>query len=266
MARFARIFIGFASLSLAAREYKVDGIVTAIDRDRAALTVAHRPIPGLMPAMTMSFDVDRGSIANLSPGDRVEFMTNPEERPLTGHSLRRVPADTGGIPRPPRAVATGSMFPDFELIDQTGREVRLSNFRGKGVAIQFVYTRCPLADVCPRLAANFATLQRRFAGQHLVLLSITVDPEHDTPPVLARYAREWGAKPGWLFLTGTLPAVAEVASHAGLVFWPDEGAIGHTSSTIIVTREGRTGANLEGSSYRVDQLVILVRHFLEETQ
>lgn len=266
MAPFARIFFGFASLALAAREYKVDGIVMSVDLAQSSIAVAHRPIPGLMPAMTMSFGVDRASLGSVSPGDRVQFTINPDERPLAGHSLQRIPPDTGGIPRPPRRVAQGSPFPDFNLIDQTGRDVRLSEFRGKVVAMQFIYTRCPLADVCPRLAANFATLQRQFAGRDLVLLSITVDPEHDTAPILAAYAREWGARPGWRFLTGALPAVAEVASNAGLVFWPDEGAIGHTSSTVIVTRAGKAGANLEGSSYRVDQLVSLVRHFLEETQ
>lgn len=265
MARFALIFFGFASLSLAAREYTVDGIVTAIDKDQATLTVAHRPIPGLMPAMTMRFNIDPDSLAVLAPGDRVQFLISPGAQPPTGHSLRRVPADTGGIPRPSSLIATGAVFPDFKLIDQTGREVHLHDFHGKVVAIQFVYTRCPLADVCPRLAANFATLQRRF-GEQVVLLSISVDPEHDTPSVLTRYAREWGARAGWRFLTGPLPAIAAVASHAGLLFWPDEGAIGHTSSTVIVTRTGRVGANLEGSSYRVDQLISLVRRFLEEAQ
>ena len=73
--------------------------------------------------------------------------------------------------------------------------MRLADFRGKVVAVDFIYTRCPLPDVCPRLAANFAALQRRFRdrlGSELMLLSVTVDPEYDTPAVLADYAKPLG--------------------------------------------------------------------------
>src|SRR5207247_989594 len=128
--------------------------------------------------------------------------------------LRRISA--GGIiedqgdrillPPNPDQVAIGASMPDFVLTDQLHRRVRLSDFRGKVVAVDFIYTRCPLPDVCPRLSANFARLQRRFGekiGAELALLSITIDPQYDTPDVLLRYAKIWNAGPeGWRFLTG----------------------------------------------------------------
>jgi protein SCO1/2 len=143
----------------------------------------------------------------------------------------------------------------------------LSDLRGKIVAVNFVYTRCPLPDVCPRLAANFATLQRRFhdrMGSDLVLLSVTVDPEYDTVPVLAEYARRWGAEErGWRFLTGD---VVRLAGQLGEVYWADEGSIGHNSVTSIIGRDGRLAAAVDGANWRVDQLANLIAHELEEVR
>jgi protein SCO1/2 len=121
------------------------------------------------------------------------------------------------------------------------------------VAIDFVYTRCPLPDVCPRLSANFAALQKRVPG--LQLLSITVDPQFDRPPVLAEYARRYGADPErWTFLTGSLEEVRRVAAEFGLVFWNEESMIAHTAVTAIVDRDGKLAGLVEGSSYRWEQI------------
>ena len=153
--------------------------------------------------------------------------------------------------------------PDFQLTDQHGRTLRTADLRGKVVAIDFIYTRCPLPDVCPRLSANFAMLQRQFreqAGDSLLLLSVTVDPEFDTPAVLAEYARRWAAGSGWRFLTGD---VAPLAASLGEIYWAEEGSIGHNSTTSIIGRDGRLAAQVEGSNYRPDQLVHLIARQLE---
>ena len=127
-----------------------------------------------------------------------------------------------------------------------------------------------MPEVCPRLAASFATLQRKFPdalGRDLMLVSITIDPQWDTPPVLADYAKLWRARDdGWRFLTGAPEAVKRAATAWGLVYWPEEGAIAHTSRTAIIGRDGRLLAMVEGSSYRTDQLTNLVRHYLQVTK
>jgi len=130
------------------------------------------------------------------------------------------------------------------------------------VAIDFIYTRCPLPDVCPRLSANFATVAKRLRDKSVVLLSVTVDPDYDTPQILADYARRWGAGGlNWHFLTGD---VAPLATRLGEIYWSDEGSIGHNSATAIVDRNGRLAATLEGSSWRADQLEQLILHQLEK--
>ena len=152
-------------------------------------------------------------------------------------------------------------MPDFTLTDQDDRVVKLSDFRGQLIAVDFIYTRCPMPDVCPRLSANFARLQKRFGGK-IVLLSISLDPEYDTPAVLTDYAHRWRAdSESWRFLTGSMEDVRKVAGRFGVVYWAEEGAITHTSSTAIIDPDGRLRAVVEGSSFTSQQLIDLVDAF-----
>jgi protein SCO1/2 len=94
-----------------------------------------------------------------------------------------------------------------------------------------------------------------------------IDPEWDTPQVLAAYAKLWRAQPdAWRFLTGSPDAVRKTATDWGLVYWPEEGAITHTSRTALIGRDGKLLAMVEGSSYRTDQLIGLIRRHLEVTK
>jgi protein SCO1/2 len=177
--------------------------------------------------------------------------------------------DRIALPPNPDRVPVGAPMPDFTLTDQSSRPVRLSDFKGKVVAVDFIYTRCPLPDVCPRLSANFARLQSRFRermGRDLMLLSITIDPQYDTPQVLLGYAKIWNARPdGWRFLTGQDAAIEVVARRFGMSYWPEEGLITHTSQTGVIARDGRLAAQVDGSSFTPSQLGDLIQLELEKT-
>jgi protein SCO1/2 len=164
-------------------------------------------------------------------------------------------------------VGIGDLVPDFELTDQSGHPVRLSGFHGRVVVVNFIYTRCPLPEVCPRLASNFALVQRRFReqlGSKLILLSVTMDPKYDTPEMLEEYSKAWGRDPkGWYFLTGSDRAIRTVADRLGLVYWPEEGSLTHTSLTCLIGRDGRLEARVNGSAYEVRQLGDLIARQLE---
>jgi protein SCO1/2 len=230
------------------------------------MLVSHRPIDGYMGAMMMPFRVEEArELEGLYPGVRIRFeLVVSKDRSVARRIVRTGDPDAA-IPEPKGRLHIGDGLPDFTLTDQNGVIFRAADVRGKVVAIHFIYTRCPLPDVCPRLAAAFAALQRRFRqqlGRSLVLLSVTVDPDYDTPPILAGYARRWGADSrGWRFLTGD---VAGLAAALGEVYWSDEGSIGHNSVTTVIGRDGRIAAALDGSSYRVDQLANVIARQLEE--
>ena len=116
-------------------------------------TVAHRPIPGYMQAMTMEFRAaSPPELEAVRPGLRVRFVLRDKvARAFAWFRRTRRTCPSGAVQ--PRI---GEPAPDFELIDQRGRPVTLGSFRGKLVALNFLYTRCPMPEVCPRLAASFA--------------------------------------------------------------------------------------------------------------
>ena len=255
-----RMLLWVAAIPLLARNYSVDGIVVAVDASARTMLVSHRPIERYMPAMMMPFRVESASeLAALHPGSRVQF----DLFVTRDHSVARNVRVTGvaEIPAPSAGrLRIGDPLPDFKLTDQDGHTVTAADLRGKVVAINFIYTRCPLPDVCPRLSANFAVLARRFAGR-VQLLSVTVDPDYDSQAVLSAYARRWNAAPGtWRFLTGD---VAALAAALGEVYWFDEGSIGHNSMTSVFGRDGRLAAVVEGAGYRPDQLADLITRQLE---
>jgi protein SCO1 len=177
-----------------------------------------------------------------------------------GRSLAVVrPASASGsaLPESNRAIAVGDRVPDFTLTDQAGRAVRLSQFRGEPVAVTFAYTRCPDATACPMTMSKFAKLNAALAKEKDGrLLAVTVDPETDTPAVLADYARRIGADPErWRFLTGEPRALARVAETFGVLYYPDQGKIVHSQAVAVVDPDGRLAAVYYGPDWEPEQVL-----------
>lgn len=244
------------------------GLVLAVDRAASTLTVSHDPIPGYMDAMVMPFTVrNPKQLADVRPGDRIAFRLNVrDERSWIDRLqlLSAAPADAGLTQSPAVSVLVpiGSEVPDFTLTSQDGASVSLSSLRGQVVAVTFIYTRCPLPDYCPRMITNLQAIERRFperVGKDLVLAAITFDPQYDTPQRMKEYARAFQAdRRGWHFLTGSLDEVSRACAMFGVEFWPEEGLITHTLQTVVIDREGRLIASVEGKDYSAKQLTDLV--------
>jgi protein SCO1 len=144
--------------------------------------------------------------------------------------------------------------PDFTLTSQDGTAVTLGDFRGKVVAVTFIYVSCP--DVCPMLSDKMARVQDALGadfGTEVAFVSITVDPERDTPEVLKEYAEALDADlAGWSFLTGTPTAIRDVAHRYGVAVAPAaDGQVDHTLLTTLVDRHGAMRVQYLG--YRFDE-------------
>ena len=269
--------------TLRRQEYSVTGMVLKVDPAHLTFTASIQEIPGFMAAMAMPFEVrQRKDLDGLVPGTSVAFTLvvkgnssyaehirliryqSTEQDPLAASRLKLLTEVAGGAPR--KVLAIGETVPDFRLIDQTRRSISLSELRGKVVAINFIYTSCALPNFCLRIANHFGVLQKRFTsrlGRELVLLTVTFDPVHDTPEVLAQYARRWDANPAtWRFLTGPVLDVQNVCRLFGVDFFPDEGLMNHTLHTAIINRQGRLIANIEGNQFTADQLGDLTQSVL----
>lgn len=271
------------------REYAVTGMVVRVNAAQKTLTVSHQAITGLMPAMTMPFDVAQPSeLAGLEPGTIVSFTLkvdqttsraerirvvryeNVEQDPFNASRLKLMKElATQGAPQT-RMVAVGDVVPDFRLIDQQRRPVALSELRGKVVVLNFVYTTCALPNFCLRLANNFGVLQKRFArelGRDLALLTLTFDPVHDTPEALATYARQWNANGDtWRFLTGPVADVERACALFGVHAFSNEGLLDHSLHTAVIDRQGRLVANIEGNQFTPAQLGDLTESVLKNAR
>ncbi len=252
------------AVSASAARYPIQGIIREIDPSKPEITLEHEEIPGYMAAMTMAFAVkaDRAILGELKDGDRIAATLVVEGEDSWLEAISAAPESTAlpaGVvtPQPNRGVGVGDPVPDFALTDQTGKTVRLSDMRGEPVAVTFVYTRCPIATACPMTTAKFskldAMLREKPVGR---LLVVTVEPEHDTPEVLAAYARKVGADPKrWKFLTGPPKAVAEVATSFGVIYYPDRGQIVHSQAVAVVDPAGRLSSIYYGERWEPEHLL-----------
>jgi len=159
--------------------------------------------------------------------------------------------------------------PDFTLTNQAGQRASFRAFRGKVVAITFIYTTC--VDTCPLLTAKMAGLQGRLGGDfgpRVQFLSISVDPARDTPEVLKRYAEAHGAQDaGWAFLTGTPAEIRTVAKHYGVYYRKtSRGDVDHTFLTSLVDRDGILRVQYLGVRFDPNELLRDLQTLVREGQ
>ena len=274
MCRIAMVFTIILSVSACSRDkrYQFEGQVLAVDPARQEITVKHGDIGGFMPGMTMPFKVRDGrSLQGRKPGElikatlvvtnstgRLEDIVNIGEAPLTADAAHGV----AGAPLEP-----GASVADAAFVDQSGRERRLSDWRGKTLAVTFVYTRCPLPDFCPLMDRNFAAIQQSLVSDQspgrIHLLSISFDPAFDSPKVLAAHAKKAGARPdAWTWLTGEKDSVDAFAAQFGVSIIRDDRPmqeIAHNLRTIVIDRSGRVVKIYNGNDWKVEELLATLR-------
>jgi len=253
-----------------AREYPISGQILAVHSDRGEVTIRHDDIEGLMPAMTMTFPVAEAAlIEGREPGDLVSGTLEVSE------SLGRIVAleKTGTAPLPDTSnsvlmaaelLAVGDAVPDAALIDQTDTRRSLSEWFGAPTLVTFLYTRCPLPNFCPLMDRNFALIQDRIAADPTLagrvrLISVTLDPDYDTPAVLSEHASTLGADPAvWTFLTGDRVTIDRVAARFGVGVMRDdgpEGPVTHNLRTALIDSDGKLAKVYSGNEWTPDQVV-----------
>lgn len=250
------------------RQYELNGQILSIQRERNEVTIKHKDIEGFMPGMTMPFKVkDPQLLSGKAAGDLVtaSLMVGEVDAYLstltkTGSAPLDTPPTVSDIPR---ILVPGDEVSDALLIDQDGKPRPFSTFRGHRVAITFIYTRCPLPEFCPLMDRHFAAVQKAIRSDATLadvrLLSVTLDPEFDTPRVLKPYAQKRGADPAvWSFMTGAPQDVAAFSSQFGLYVERDPANaanIGHNLRTVIVDAGGRVTRAHTGNDWTPAQLV-----------
>lgn len=251
-----------------ARQYELTGQILAIDTARNEVLIKHDNIRNFMPAMTMPFTVkDPTLLAGREPGDLVsatlvvgETSAHLSSLTRTGHAKLETPAPVSDSPR---VLVPGEPVADALLVDHQEKPRPFSSFKGHRVAITFMFTRCPLPDFCPLMDRHFAAVQKSIQGapdmRDVRLITMTLDPEFDTPAVLGRHAARLNADPAiWSFVTGEPKAAADFARQFGIYTERDLGTganLTHNLRTAVVDAEGRLVKVHSGNDWTPAQLV-----------
>ena len=177
-----------------AQRYDLKGKVIAVEADKHLVTIAHEEVKGFMPGMTMPFTVPREQdLQILAPDDLVTatLVVDGSQSWLEDLIITRQSSNTPQAPGVVEAHA-GDEVPNYILTNEDGKEIRLQNYRGKTLLLTFIYTRCPLPEYCNLMSTNFASVDRQLKVdpdlyQKTHLLSISIDPDYDTPKVLRSY-------------------------------------------------------------------------------
>jgi protein SCO1/2 len=246
------------------QSFMAQGVVEELKADGKTVVIAHEAIAHYMDAMTMPFKVkERKELAGLGTGDRIQFCLRVTDTESWIDGVRKTgtaPVGGGEPASPPPAAgrATKPRHPllDYPFTNELGQTVKLGDFRGQALAITFFFTRCPIPDYCPRLSKNFEEASQRLsampgASTNWHFLSVSFDPDFDTPPVLKAYGERYQYDPKhWSFLTGPREKISELASQSDVKFVPQSGLINHNFRTLIIDTAGHlqmvfpTGGNL----------------------
>jgi protein SCO1 len=253
--------------------HPLTGQVIRIDSERGTVLVDHDPIPGYMPAMVMEFGVTAGDLRVLREGQRIRatLVEEPE-----GFRLEKVwPVDERAESQVQTAAASlrqdttirgrkvyrevGENLPDFALYDQNGDVVTGARFRGQKVMLNFIYTRCPIATMCPLAVEHFQTVQRLAREQgveNLQLVSVTLDPEFDTPGVLREFADVRSIDTSnYSFLTGPEGAIKDLLAQFGVHAFLEGSLLQHTLATLLIDERGRIIHRADGSRWDPQEFV-----------
>ncbi len=233
------------------RRYQLVGKVVSIDKDQASVMVDGKEIVGFMAAMTMPYPVrDAKALAALTAGDEITadvVVTDDgaylENIVVTKKGDGKGPTGTSNPPKP------GDKVPDFAMVNQDGRRIHLREYQGDVLLVTFIYTRCPFPDYCPLVSRNFSQIYASLRkdpslGPRVRLLSVSFDPQHDTPAVLRQYAQTFRATTGgdpfarWQFAAVPPKELVDVANFFGLYFSVQGDQIVHSMSTTVISPEG----------------------------
>lgn len=264
--------------------YEVKGRLRQISGDGESVAIEHEEIPGFMAAMTMPFYLEDPALAEgLKPGDAVRFRYVVKARESFIDRMEKldddaVPASPAGQevrraadPRIPR-LGEGDLVPNFELIDHNSERFLFSDFEERAILLTFIFTRCPVPDFCPLMSRNFQVLQERVARHpdlrgKVQLLSVTIDPEYDTPEVLKRYAARYtDDTANWTFATAARDRIDELTTRFS-VYIEDDGEsanINHALATALVGKDRRLEKIWRGNAWSPDEAIAKLEESLKD--
>ena len=259
-----------------AKRYALKGKVVSVDKNARTAVIEHEAIPDYMGAMTMPFPIHEDWVWDeLAPGAEIRgelVVDSTAKDPYWLEKIGIVDVPGAGQPAPPAGeapVLVGRQVPDLKLTDQDGKRFSLADLKGKTVAVTFIYRECPLPDFCIKMSRNFSEAALQIAADpesrdRFRLVSISFDPERDTPAKLKQYGIGYLGNPEkpdftvWRLASGSDKEVRAVADFFGLKYEADPNdktQFLHSLVTAIIGPDGRVKTVLSGNKWTTNDLL-----------
>jgi len=258
-----------------AKSYPLKGKVVAVDPANRKITIDHEEIVNFMPAMTMAFVVlekDAVLLEGVTPGDEVTArLVAPDSRYWIEDLVvvKHGTPDPNATPPPDvHGLHAGEAVPDVALVNQDGEAVHLSDYRGRALALTFIFTRCPLPDYCPLMMKKFAAAHAALtADEDLAarthLLTVSFDTEHDTPEILRAFGKPFQKTDPpfthWELASGTDEAIRTLGGPLGLDYVEESRSFTHNLRTAVIDPEGNLHVLRRGNEWTPEALVADLR-------
>lgn len=258
--------------SAEAKRYELTGTVVSVDREARKAKIQHEEVKGYMPPMTMDFVIKQDwVIRELKPNDKIASVLIVEKD--STFYLDEVAIMAAGRDESSPAMTdsekskVGVEVPNFQLTNQDGKKIGFNDFRGKNLVLTFVFTRCPDNDMCPYMSISFSDMARIIEkspdlAQNTRLLTVTFDPQYDTPKVLKDYGAAYfgkDAKPNfeiWQLATGSEEEIKNVLDFFGLMAKKSDGTnYVHNLRTVIINPEGKIAKVYSGNTWKKDDVL-----------
>jgi protein SCO1/2 len=250
------------------KRFELKGKVVAVEPDKHLVTVSHEDIKDYMPGMTMPFTLpNEADLQILVSGDDISatLVVDGSQSWLEDVVITRQsegPSTTTGVTE----AKPGDTVPNYQLINQDGKDIRIGNYQGKSLLLTFIYTRCPLPEYCDLMSNNFAAIDKQLKTQPEIygkthLLSISIDPEYDSPKVLRSYGAAHTERyqdetfEHWEFATGSPDQIKGIAQYFGLRYFADKDQIVHGLRTVVITPAGKVYKVYRDNEWKPEQLV-----------
>jgi protein SCO1/2 len=267
------------SPAIGGKQYPLRGAVVSVNAAQQEIALKNEAIPGFMAPMTMEYKVtDPAAIGEMHPGDTISATLLDDGGANASGELRLTnvviltqaqpdykPAVQYHVPTP------GDAVPDFTLLNQSGRTIDLKRFRGRVLAMTFIYTRCPLSDYCPRMSHNFAEIDKALEGDPKLykqthLLSVSFDPTYDTPTILKIYGGSYTGRfaqetfQHWDFAAPQVAELPAMEQYFSVGVTPGEhGSLQHSLSTVVIGKDGKVVAFWPTNDWTVDEVLAKIK-------
>lgn len=259
-----------------AKRYPIKGKIVSADKTTKKAKIDHERIEGYMEAMTMEFPIHADwAWDELTPGAEIKgdlVVDSTAKEPFWVENIGISASAKPGQLAPPvneSFAQIGTEVPDFSLTNQEGKKISLKDYRGKALAITFIYSRCPLPDYCIKMSTAFSDLALQLNADpefkdKIRLLSISFDPENDSPEKLKSYGTGYlgkGAKPDftvWQLAVGSDAEVRKIADFFGLRYEVDQNdktQINHSLRTAVIAPDGKVVKIIPGNEWTPAELL-----------